>query len=375
VKASESPVKQIDRLVIKELIGPWLFGVAMLATLLMAATYLPRIADYIVQGLPPSLIFKITFLLMPAILVKTFAMAVLVAGLLAFGRLSSDSEIVAIRASGASLLRMVTPVMAFSLVIAIVTFICNDRLVPPAASESKALVTDIANHASGVSGEPVSEPIFDHGKLKGQIMAQAFDILQKTLNGVTVVVYNDQHLPTSFMYCNTLEYRGLNKWHVRGGAFVVPANGGRRMDFAEAWPPQVPELSATPEDLLTINSGDPDSFSMGEAEKIIKRGKQNHSLKPERIHDLEFGYWNKISVSCAAFIFGTLGAVLGIRNQRTGTATGFAFAIAIIFVYVMLTNFMNVWALNGVLPAWVASFTPVFIGALATLIIMWRKNN
>jgi lipopolysaccharide export system permease protein len=368
-------VRQLDRLVIKELIGPWIFGVAMLSTLLMAATYLPRIADYIVQGLPASLIFKITLLFLPAIMVKTFAMAVLVAGLLAFGRLSSDSELVAVRAAGASMLRIVMPVMAFSLIIAIVTFICNDRIVPPAASESKALVLDIENHGHGVAGQPVSQPIYEHEKLTGQIMAQSFDILGRTLNGVTVVVYNEKLQPSLFMYCNALEYKGANKWHIRGGGFVVPANGLNRSDFKEAWPEHVPEPNTSPEDLLTINNGDNDIYSMAEIQRQIARGKKMHSLTSDRIHNLEFGYWNKISVAFAAFIFGTLGAVLGIRNQRTGTATGFAMAIAIIFVYVMLTNFMNVWALNGVLPAWVASFTPIFIGLVATVVIMWRRNS
>ena len=83
-------MRQLDRLVIKELIGPWIFGVAMLSTLLMAATYLPRIADYIVQGLPASLIFKITLLFLPAIMVKTFAMAVLVPHQLGAARRNDD---------------------------------------------------------------------------------------------------------------------------------------------------------------------------------------------------------------------------------------------------------------------------------------------
>ncbi|MDR3690922.1 MAG: LptF/LptG family permease [Fimbriimonas sp.] len=368
-------MKQLDRLVVKELLGPWIFGVMLLSTLLMAATWLGRIADYIVQGLPADLIVKITLLLLPAIVVKTFAMAVLVAGLLGFGRLSSDSELIAVRAAGASLLRIMYPVMGFSIVIAIMTFICNDRMVPPAAAESKAIATNIANRAQGVAGQPVSEPIVQDGKLKGQIMAQAFDILSRTLSGVTVVVYNERHDATMFMYCNRLEYRGAKKWHIRGGSFVLFADGGKRMDFQEGWPEMIPEPNTTPEDLLTIDNGDNDIYSMAQIQEQIERGKKNRSLKPERIHNLEFGYWNKISIALATFIFGTLGAVLGIRNQRTGTASGFAIAIAIIFVYFMLTNFLNVWATNGLLPAWVASFMPVLIGAVATIVIMWRRNN
>ena len=137
-------MKQIDRLILKELAGPWVFGVGLFSALLMAGMYLNRIADYVVQGVPTGMIVELTALLFPAILVKTFSMAVLLGALLAFGRLSSDSEIVALRAGGASIVRIVQPVMLFSLVIAIVTFGFNEVLVPGAASRAKLLITELA---------------------------------------------------------------------------------------------------------------------------------------------------------------------------------------------------------------------------------------
>jgi lipopolysaccharide export system permease protein len=93
------------------------------------------------------------------------------------------------------------------------------------------------------------------------------------------------------------------------------------------------------------------------------------------IANYEYGYWNMISVPLAALVFGTLGAVLGIRGHRTGTSTGFALSIAIIFGYVTLANFMNVWAMGGVIPAYVASFAPLAVGMVVALYIMWRRNG
>ncbi len=369
-------MKQIDKLIIKELVGPWIFGVAMFSTLLMAATYLNRIAGYIVDGLPLGLVAKITLLLLPAMLVNSFAMSVLLASLLAFGRLSSDSEIVALRASGASMIRIVMPVMAFSLVIALATFLFNDQIVPPAAAQSQILVNEIANRTKGIQGLPVSFPLEEDGKLSGQLMAQAFDIPRGILSGVTVVAYNNDHNPTFYMTCPTLEYKPKEKsWHVRGGGVLVPADGGMIVHFKEAWPNVMPKTDLSPSDILTINENDMNRFSMKEIVRQMEVGRARGTLTPEHIHNLEYGYWNKITVALAAFIFGSLGAVLGIRNQRTSAASGFATAIAIIFGYFALANFMNVWALSGVLPAWMASFAPIIIGFIATAIIMWRRNS
>ncbi len=374
-------MKQIDRLILKEIVGPWVFGVAMFSTLLMAATYLNRIADYIVHGLPLSLVVKITLLLMPAMLVNSFAMAVLLAGLLSFGRLSGDSEIVALRAAGASMIRIIRPVMAFSFVIGVATFFFNNNVVPPAAAESQKLVLDIANKSQGVKGQPVSFPLVQDKKMMGQLMAQAFDISQSTLNGVTIVAYDKDLKPSVYLWCNTLEYipdkthQGHDKWHAKGGGSIIPADGGQITHFDEMWPQQVVQPTQSPEDIITLNNGDMSIYSMAQIQHQIDRGRRDKTLTSDHIHNLEYGYWNKISVAVAAFIFGALGAVLGIRNQRASTASGFALAIGIIFGYFALANFMNVWAMSGVLPAWLASFAPIIIGCVAAGVLMWRRNS
>ena len=368
-------MKQIDRLVIKELLGPWVFGVAMFSSLLMAATYLNRIADYIVHGLPPMLVLKVTALLMPAILSKTFAMAVLLSALLAFGRLSSDSEITALRAAGASILRIIRPVILFSSIVAIVTFFFNNQIVPAAEKEAIALGKSIESGGLGKSGDPVSLPIYsDDKKLQAQVVAQSLDLVKRTLSGVTIVVYADNGDPSFYMHCNQMVFKGKEDWRIVGGGTIIPANGDTAIKVSEAWPSVVPEPKATPED-FDANFKDLDLYSMAESQRLIERGKKAGGLTPTVIHNLEFGYWSKISVALAALIFGTLGAVLGIRSQRTSSSAGFALAVTIIFGYFTLTNFMNVWAQNGILPAWAASFAPLIIGLICSGVIMWRRNS
>ena len=112
-------MKKLDVLILKELVGPWAFGVALFGSLLFAATWLGRVAEYISKGLPGEIVSQFALLLLPAILVQTFAMSSLLGALLAFGRLSSDSEVVAVRAAGVSLFRMIMPVAGFSLVVAV----------------------------------------------------------------------------------------------------------------------------------------------------------------------------------------------------------------------------------------------------------------
>lgn len=365
----------------KELTGPWLFGVGLFSALLMAATYLGRIAGFIVDQVPPSLIGQLVMLLMPAILVKTFTMAVLLAALLAFGRLSSDSEIVALRAGGASIYRIVAPVAAFSLLIALVTFWFDEQVVPSSARKSEEIQKSIARSKEIKVNQPIAKAVVIHQKLVAFVNAENVNPATQALQGVSATFYDENEKPKLILRAKELEVdlsgieNGNYRWKINGGAVLTDA------DFQEvtrlkdgAWPKQLPAIPSFGE--LTAGRNDAfDLMSMNELKTAIVQHREKGDWKDADIHNAEYGYWNKISVPLAAFVFGTLGAVLGIRNHRTGTAAGFALAIGIIFGYVTLANFMNVWAMSGVLPAYVASFAPITLGLIASGIIMWRRNS
>lgn len=390
----------------KELVGPWLFGVGLFASLLMAATYLNRIVGFFVDQVPLPILGQLILLLFPAILVKTFTMAVLLAALLAFGRLSSDSEVVALRAGGASIFRIVVPVMAFSFIIALVTLWFDEQVVPSATQRSKSLQDQIIASKGIKVNQPFARPIVQDGKLKATIAAENVDILRNALEGVTIISYGetDKLGPNGkavigkdgkpvkevreqyYLHAKEIVYEGLTQalkngfggslshWRVQGGMTLVPADYSNVIHSESAWPDEVPTIPQSFADLTADRKDEFDLMSMNELKQEIEKHRQLKDWTPAEISNGEYGYWNKLSVPLAAFVFGTLGAVLGIRNHRTGTASGFALAIAIIFGYVTLANFMNVWASGGVLPAYVASFAPISLGFIASGIIMWRRN-
>ncbi|MCC7230135.1 MAG: LptF/LptG family permease, partial [Fimbriimonadaceae bacterium] len=183
-------MKRLDRLVIKELIGPWAFGVALFGALLFAATYLGRVAEYISKGLSGDLVGQATMLILPGILVQTFAMSMLLASLLAFGRLSSDSEIVAIRAAGVSLFRVIAPVSGFALCVAAVAFLANETIVPASAKRLLMLADQITRQLDGASEKGTSYPITEKGVLKGMVVAKSFIVSEGVLLGALITSYD-----------------------------------------------------------------------------------------------------------------------------------------------------------------------------------------
>ena len=377
-------MKRLDILVLKELLGPWIFGVSMFTMLLLAATYLGRIANYIVQGVPAEKVVQVTLLLLPAILVQTFAMALLLGALLAFGRLSGDSEITAIRASGVSLYRIVAPVSAFSLVVAGVAFYVNEQMVPSAARQSASIMSELAGRPNSRKGQPIKHIEVQHGKVVAMIGATSFNLLDRSLQNVNVLGYDNEEHPTYLLLAQELEFPGLTntsdptriaKWRVRGEYSLLSIKNGSIVTGRDVWPSQIPLLGSSPEDIFAGQQNDMSPWNMGQLLERIKKGRESGNMTASQIRNFEYGYWNKIALPLAAFIFGTLGATLGIRNHRTGSATGFAISVAIIFSYFTLASFMNVFAQGGIFPPYVASFTPIAIGLIASGVIIWRRNR
>lgn len=375
-------MKRLDALVLKELVGPWIFGVSMFTMLLIAATYLGRIANFIVQGVDAGLILKITILLLPAVLVKTFAMALLLGALLAFGRLSGDSEITAVRAAGVSLYRIVLPVSIFSLLVAGTAFWMNEQMVPAAAKESVQLMTKIAQDADATKAQPLKYIQVENGRVVAMIGARnaipAVGAEAPRIQGVHIVTYDKGGNESFVMFAKELEFtpNNLTRWRIRGGAEVLNRDGSYHITIqGDVWPENIPQPNATLEEMLASSVRDFDVYSMREIRALIRKGEESGNLTPEQMRNYEYGYWNKIALPLAAFIFGTLGATLGIRNHRTGSATGFAVSVAIIFSYFTLANFMNVYAMGGVFPPYIASFTPIAIGLIASGVILWRRNR
>lgn len=369
-------MRRLDRLVIQELFGPWAFGVAIFTVLIMAGTYLFRITDLLAKGVAFTQVMELSILLLPGVMAKTFAMAVLLATLLSFGRLSGDSEIVAIKACGVSLARLMIPVAVFGAFVAALAFSFNELLVPGASLRAETLQGRIAKNLTGREPVPTVPPVMEQGRVAALVSALGFDFADQTLTGATITVFDKTGTPSFFMHAAKLRFRGDDDWRIEGGGTILSADGATWAKLeGDAWPTQAPKLEFTPKDILAAKLKDPDSLSMSQMAEQIARAKANPRADPKQLANLEYGYWNKVALPLAALIYALVGAPLGIRSHRAGAATGFWLAVVIIFAYMLLANFMAIWAQGGAFPAWIASFGPLVVGAGVALFTIWKKNQ
>src|SRR5438477_11878200 len=127
-------ISVIDRYVLRELTAPlWFSGALLTFFLLLDRIY--NLTDLVItKGVPLHLVMQLLVFMMPSFLALPLPMALLVAVLLAGGRLAGDLAIVAFQAAGVSVLRLFRPIVLAALVVTAATAMLT-LVVNPIANE------------------------------------------------------------------------------------------------------------------------------------------------------------------------------------------------------------------------------------------------
>jgi lipopolysaccharide export system permease protein len=137
-------VKILTRYILREHLGPLLFAVSALTALLLLQQVAKQFGNLVGKGLSWAVIGEVFYLSVPFIVAMTLPMAVLVAVLYAFSRLSAENEVTALRASGVGIVRLVRPVIIAGAVLAAGMLLFNDQVLSRSNHRLRTLQTDIA---------------------------------------------------------------------------------------------------------------------------------------------------------------------------------------------------------------------------------------
>lgn len=137
-------MKILSRYILKEHIAPFFFALGTI-TFLLLIDFVPKIIDLVIdKNISFLIVLELIALNLAWMLALSVPMSVLVATLMAFGRMSSDFEITAVKASGVSIIRLLLPVLGAGLVVALGMIWFNDKILPDLNKEARHLRGDIS---------------------------------------------------------------------------------------------------------------------------------------------------------------------------------------------------------------------------------------
>ena len=379
----------LDRLIWTELFGPFITGMFMFLAMVFAAGSLFQAADWLVQGIPPIQVAKLVLYGLPSVITQTFPMAMLLSGLLGFGQLSSNREAVALFAAGTNFMRMSRVVLLMGAVVSLTAFLWNDYVVPPASTAFWDMKTEVFKHLEK-SNKPLN---FNRERKDGKGLEESiaiqggFDANQRILKHVTITVYSSDPQrvgqPALILYCDRarpVDETGVN-WTYYDGYMIpiVPDKQTGRIEtsmplsFNEVQSsPATPSISKNFDDVLRADITDPDRKSFHELRAEIVQDRN----KGRDTRSKEVNLYGKIALPLASFIFGIVGAALGLTTKRgAGKTVGFGMAIGIVFLYWVFYHSMFVVGKNGGLPPMLASFAADIVGAAVAVVLAFRASR
>lgn len=353
-------------------------GAALLFTgLFFAGSELLRFAEFLQKGESVMVVAQLILFTIPGVMTFTFPMAMLLATLLGFGRLSSDSEVVAFTAAGCSFERAVVPVAVMGLTVALVGLWFNNTVVPTASRERNVIINRFKSKGGNVTGSKITVPIRDgDGNLTMMIHVEgSADLGTGELTNVSLDIWQSGHRVGSLyapraVWQGTTDRKNDKNWLLYNveAAYWKP-NGVSVTTAKQAQTKEIP--IDTPDNLKAyLDDRRPEDIETGELMENARIRREGGDISKAREFEVEVARRN--SVPFAAFAFGLVGAALGVRSPREGRGVGFGLSVVITFFYYVSLNVTSILARNGSLPANFALMLPNLIGFAAGIFLIRR---
>ena len=356
----------IDRWLLGELIGPLLFGLTLFTVVSLSVGVMFDLVRKIVESnLPWTIAVQVLLLKLPSFLVISFPMATLIASLLAYSRLSANSELTALRSVGVTASRMIAPAIALALLMTSLSFIFNDVIVPRTNRSAEfTLQRALGKAIAAEKGEDIVYSRFGRvtgsDGVVGNGLTQLFystKFYDGKMIGVTVLDFSRSGFTQMLVAEDAVWNVSQSKWEFNDGKILTltPSGSTTSADFDRYFYP----LSSAPLSIAKLPK-DANNMTVGEAieaEQLLSDAGDRKEARRLRVRIQE-----KFTVPMACLVFGLIGSSLGARpNSRTSRSQGFGISVVLIFVYYVLSFSFSSLGVKGTLAPFLAAWGPVLI--------------
>ena len=358
----------LDRYIVKELTFPFIFGVIAFTFILSGSTILFALIGEAVKYNIPFLHFSQLFLFkLPQVIALSFPMSMLLATILAFGRLGNDLEILAFRASGISVLRLVLPVVIIGLIVSSLTILFNESIVPNSSKSAEDLFRSYRDNDKPTIRQNINLTEYDQGLPARIINVQ--EVNEGLLKNVTVAEYEEGKL--------------IRLVRAKNGVFVKEGGwkffNGVMHNFNIMNPKQVTVIEFKTEFInLRLKPVDLTKRKKKMEEmnrKELKTRIENKKRQGENFTKDLMDYHMKLSVAFSSLIYCILGASVGLRPHRSSSALGLGLSLLIILAYIVLLSFGMGLGLSGALPPLLAAWFPNIIVGFVGLSLLNKVSS
>lgn len=360
----ELKLKRIDRYIIKQFLGTFIFTIALIIAICVVFDINEKIDKFLNPDVSmKAIIFDYYMNFIPYFINLFSPLFTFISVIFFTSRLADRSEIIAMLSNGISFKRLMVPYTISASIIALFTFVLNAFIIPPANVKRIDFQNQyIKNkkvenvHAAQLEIEPGIFAYFDR-----------FDSHSNTGYRFSLEHFKNKKL-ISRLTANTIQYDTLYKWTIKD--YMVRDFNGLRETISYGNSKDT-TLTIVPQDFL-ISANDCETMNTPQLKKYIERQKKRGIGD---IKTFQIEYHKRYAAIMAAFILTFIGAALSARKIKGGMGINIGIGMALAFSYILFSTVASTFAINGNLKPWIAVWIPNFIYSLIAIYLYRRAPN
>ena len=372
--------RTLHRYVFLQVLGPFAAGLALFTFILLIARILKLIELVVNRGVPALQILALFSYILPAFLEVTVPMALLLACLLACGRLSADSEFTALKSSGLSLYQVAVPIGGFALIVYAASLWLSLFGSPAGNAALKAGLFELARTRAsvGLKEHVFNDDFKDLVIYVEQITPPGTNLERILISDRRLAGEHNTVLARRGMLMANEDTQSVTLRLFDGVIYTDEAGvkGYHKTDFSTY---DVSLNLAAALGQLEGRDRDPNELTLSELRAAIaeKQGAGDPALSEEvELH-------RRYSVPFACLVFAILGVPLGLQPVRAVRSRGLAVSLVIILSYYLMLSAAETLGERGRVPIALALWTPnLTLGLLGALLFVrdahelsWSLDN
>jgi len=333
-------------------------------------------------------------LLVPYVLAFSLPIGMLTAALLVFGRFSAEQELTAARASGISLISLITPVLLLSVGVSGLCAWLNGDIAPASRMAYKELLyqAGMSRPANFLqSGESV--PFADHAIWVGKVHADGTNLdnvivsqydrngqLEERIQGTSGTIISD--LAHQQIILNLQNEHSMRRYS--DGWRPMPdspyATFPMKVEAEAQKVVPLPDSDKTFRQLLEKRDEIEESMAAPPApgknkEQLLETQRQLRQMTSDMITPVLVYLNREAAFSFACIGFTLVGIPLGIRGHRRETSVGVATALVLMLIYYSFVVLAQAWADHSERAPYLIVWLPDFIFQAVGAVLLWRANR
>ncbi len=370
-------IKLLDRYIWKQLFYLFIGSVILLTSLAVALgtvsdlTY--KISEY---NLPLITAIQIFFLKIPEYAAYAFPISLLLTTLLTYGRFKNNSELIAFSSAGIRVYSLVFPAIVLSFLIAIITFLLNEFVVPPAnyqvaKLESKFIPETIIN----IQSKDVFYPEYqdhknEYSKIKRLYYAKSFD--GNNFKNIMIIDWQVSQ-PKKIIIADRATWNQQQKnWQLFKGRIETVEDISSLPVKVEFFERKKFEFASTFFEIAN-QTQDSQKMSLSQARQYLKLIINNHDEPKIRL--VKVRIQQKLAFPFICLVFALIGSSIGINVDRINRSTGFGLCVGIVFSYYLLGFMIGSLGIVGLVSPPVAAWLPNFLGGGIGAWLLWYSDR